>query len=89
MVNIIRFARYFYCSWKNYPCYMCFAQKHFSKEQREEMEQSDRECGIEPYKGRFDYAWRSAKSFWAHRDRYGRKCRKFNADCKRCDAKHC
>ena len=40
-------------------------------------------------KNRFDFAWTLAKLHYAHRDRYGRKCKKYNGDCEKCNAKHC
>ena len=84
-----KFIRHFIAGWLNYPHLMAWTKRHFTSEQRRKMEQSDRERGIKPYKNRFGYAYRLAKVYYAHRDRYGRKCRKYNGDCERCSAKHC
>ena len=75
--------------WVNYPAFDSWRKTHFTEAQRKEMEKSDAEKGIAPVNTRLEYALSTAKVHYAHRDRYGRKCRKYNGDCKRCNAKHC
>ena len=87
----MKFIKYFICEWFNYPCYKDYKadlKKRNPKEFRK-MEAEDRKKGIKPYKNRFDFAFRIAKIKYAHRDRYGRKCRKYGFDCDKCNAKHC
>lgn len=84
-----KFIRYFIMGWKNYPSMMAWRKAHFTDEQIKEMEKEDARRGIAPVNSRFDYALMSAKVHYNHRDRYGRKCRKYNGDCERCNAKHC
>lgn len=89
---MFKFIQYFIMQWKYYPQYMFFVEKlkENSPEEYEKMCESDRVRGVDPeYKSRFDFAWRNAKIHYAHRDRYGRKCRKYGGDCERCNAKHC
>ena len=85
---MIKFIKYFFLAWKEYPHLKAFMGR-FTPEQIKEMEKMDEKRGIKPYKNRFDYALRSAKIHYAHRDRYGSKCKKYHGDCERCNAKHC
>lgn len=85
---MIKFIRNLIASWRGYPDYIIFLSR-FSDEQKKHMEALDAKSGIKPYKNRFDYAYRNAKIYHAHRDRYGRKCRKYKGDCVKCNAKHC
>lgn len=89
---MFKFIRYFIMGWRTYPHFMgwleCFKSK--TPEEYKQMCELDRARGVEPeFKSRFDYALRTARSHYAHRDKYGRKCRKYGGDCDRCNAKHC
>ena len=89
---MFKFIRYFIMEWRNYQHYMRYREhlKTNNPEAYEKMCESDRARGIEPeYKSRFDFALRNAKIHYAHRDRYGRKCRKAGGNCENCTAKHC
>lgn len=84
-----RFIRHFIYEWSNYPQMIAWRNAHFTDEQIKEMEKKDLKRGIKPYKNRFDYAFRNSKIYYLHRDRYGRKCKKYGGNCDICDAKHC
>jgi hypothetical protein len=89
---MFKFIRYFILAWKEYSGVMRFIEmfKRDNPEEYEKMCESDRAHGIDPeYKSRFDYALKTARFCYAHRDRYGRKCRKAGGDCDNCNAKHC
>lgn len=89
---MFKFIRYFITAWTQYPHFMGFAEhmKRNNPEEYTKMCEADKERGIDPeYKSRLDFAVRNARIHYAHRDRYGRKCRKFAGDCERCTAKHC
>ena len=89
---MFKFIRYFIMAWREYPCFMRFMEglKENSPEAYKQMYEEDRARGVEPeYKSRFDYALRNAKIHYAHRDRFGRKCRKYGGNCENCNAKHC
>lgn len=89
---MIRFIRYFIMEWRNYPHYEAFRENLSTKcpEEYAKMYKSDIARGINPeYKSRFDFALRNALVHYAHRDRYGRKCREFGGNCEICTAKHC
>ena len=83
-----KFIRYFINAWVNYPSFIAFCNR-FSDEQKKAMEAEDAKRGIKPYRSRFDYAYKNAKIHYSHRDRYGRKCKKYKGDCEMCNAKHC
>lgn len=80
---VIRFIRIFVQYLFAYDSFVAFWSK------REEIRKQFEDAGDEWYKNRFDYAWKNTVLWWRHRDRYGRKCRKFHGDCERCNAKHC
>lgn len=86
---MIKFIRHFINEWFNYPSFVAWSKAHFTEEQLREMERTDAQRGIKPIRNRFDYAWKNAKIHYAHRDRYGRKCKKNGGDCNKCNAKHC
>ena len=77
---MIRFWRYFWHEWREYPLFMWFCSTR--QKQLEEL----KEQGEWFPKNRFDYAWVNAKIRWKHRDRYSRKC---TGDCEHCRLKHC
>ena len=80
---MIKFIRYLISGWQSYPSY----QAYWSNKQ--ELLARLIEDGEWTPKNRLDFAWRHARAKWRHRDRYGRKCRKANGDCDKCNAKHC
>lgn len=84
-----KFIRCFLNAWVTYPQHCEFCNNHFTAEQMKTMVESDAERGIKQPRNRFEYALMIAKIHYAHRDRYGKKCLKFNGDCEKCNAKHC
>lgn len=80
---MFKFIRYFIMEWRYYPMLMAFWDS------RPKLQSELKEKGEWFPKSRFDYALKTAKVHYKHRDRYGRKCRKFAGNCERCNAKHC
>ena len=75
---MIKWLIYFFQAWRGFPAFKSFCEAQGVAEQMKK-----------DYKGRFDYAKKNAKTHYAHRDKYGRKCRKHGGDCEKCNAKHC
>lgn len=86
---MIKFIRYFLIGWMQYPQFNAWRKAHFTDVQLKEMEKEDAKRGIAPVNTRFEYALSTAKVHYRHRDRYGRKCKKYKGNCSKCKAKHC
>lgn len=86
---MFKFIRYFIYGWRDYPVMMEWRNDLFTDKEIKDMEKEDAKRGISPVNTRFEYALMTARVHYSHRDRYGRKCRKFEGDCERCNAKHC
>ena len=84
---MFNFIRYFIMEWENYPGFLRFINARFTPAQIKSFEEQDRKRGIEPYRGRFDYAWRNTKIHFANRSL--RRCKKYKGDCKECTARQC
>lgn len=86
-----KFIRYFIMGWQEYPSFKHFCDYHFGVARTEAVNQMDKdpERARKMCNSRFWYAIETAKVYYKHRDRYGRKCRKFGGDCEKCNAKHC
>ncbi len=76
---MIRFIRYFISQWCDYDSYYWFTHVHTDPEQLAAL-------GGDPFRNRFDYAWKNARIWWQSRDRYSRKC---TGDCEACTLRHC
>lgn len=86
---MFKFIRYFFIGWMDFPAFDAWKKALFTDAQLKEMEKSDAKRGIAPGNTRFAYALSTAKVHYRHRDRYGRKCKKNNGNCEKCNAKHC
>lgn len=86
-----KFIRYFVNQWRAYPQFRQFCTEYIGMDKFEELAGKDRdpEKSRRMLNSRFCYAYENAKIYYAHRDRYGRKCRKFAGNCEICNAKHC
>ena len=81
----MNFLKYFIWKWKEYAHFMAYIDR-FKKEHPEEYrksEENDRAKGIKPYKNRFDFAFRNAKIYYAHRKDY-KRCLKYKGNCEKC-----
>jgi len=82
-VKVIKFIKYFIYQWLDYPIFKAYWDR--LPKRRKEIEDK----GEWFPKNRFDYAWTLTKIRYKHRDQYGHKCKKYNGDCEKCNAKHC
>ena len=82
LTNLYRFVRQFLHYWHDYPYQLAFMNA------RPELLKQARDSGEleEWYGSRLRFAWKCARVWWGHRDKYSRIC---TGDCERCNAKHC
>lgn len=88
---MFRFLRYFALRWYDYDSYRWFCDEHLGEEKFEEIMKREKDPvrARRMHNSRFWYALEGVRVMWRHRDRYGRKCRKYSGDCMVCNAKHC
>lgn len=87
----MKFIRFFINGWKQYPSFSNYFNNILGKEKTEAIINMDEnpEKSRRMLRSRLYYAFENARIYYRHRDRYGRKCRKMQGDCERCDARHC
>lgn len=81
--NIYRFIRQYIHFWSLYPESLRFANEHHAATLILGRDNGEYD---EWYGSRPRYAWKCARVWWNHRDRYSRIC---TGDCLNCSAKHC
>lgn len=67
----MRFVRYFWMMWMQWPSYRWFCDCHLGKEKFEEIMkvEPDKKRAERNYRSRFWYSWDNARIYWAHRER--------------------